>query len=240
MGLSLSVSQLHVQLKSHVAGQKALRRLFGIEHLELADGHSLALYGPSGSGKTTLLNHLAGLSRTPGSRILWTKTTLGQTAWQQDVTQLQGSAVDRWRLQHTGLVFQQFQLFSIMSALENVLTPYRFDHWRCPESARQRAGQLLQEFGIVATAITGKLSRGEQQRVALARALVREPDVILADEPTASLDPVTADQVIDILVQKCRDQGLTLIVATHDTALAHRFDQTLTLQQGQLVPLETA
>jgi putative ABC transport system ATP-binding protein len=137
-------------------------------------------------------------------------------------------------------VFQQFQLFSIMSALENVLTPYRFDHWRCPESARQRAGQLLQEFGIVATAITGKLSRGEQQRVALARALVREPDVILADEPTASLDPVTADQVIDILVQKCRDQGLTLIVATHDTALAHRFDQTLTLQQGQLVPLETA
>jgi putative ABC transport system ATP-binding protein len=240
MGLSLSVSRLQVQLTSHDAGQKSLRQLFAIEQMDLAAGQSLALYGPSGSGKTTFLNLLAGLSQLPGSRIVWRLAVAGQTSWQQDVTDLQGRALDRWRLQHIGLVFQQFQLFASMSALENVLTPYRFDHWRCPPSARQRASELLQEFGIAATSPVGRLSRGEQQRVALARALVRQPDVILADEPTASLDPVTAAQVMDVLLQKCRDQGLTLIVATHDSALAPRFDQALTLRQGQLLPLETA
>jgi len=237
MGLSLSASYLRVQLQTEVAGREAMRQLFDIEQLNLSAGQSLALYGPSGSGKTTLLNLLAGLSHLPGSKILWRKTTLGQSDWHQDITKLQGGALDRWRLRNIGLVFQQFQLLPTMTALENVLAPYRFDHWRCPPSARERATVTLNQFGIAAKANTGRLSRGEQQRVALARALVRTPEVILADEPTASLDPVTAAQVMDILIQHCRSSGLTLIVATHDSALAPRFDRALTLRDGQLMPL---
>jgi putative ABC transport system ATP-binding protein len=240
MGLSLSASHLDVRLKTGLVGPQAFRQLFDIDALTLVGGSSLALYGPSGSGKTTLLNLLAGLSHLPGSRIEWRKDSAGHTVWQQDIAQLYGSAADHWRLQHTGLVFQQFQLFASLSALENVLTPYRFDHWRCPPAARVRALQLLQQFGISATAATGRLSRGEQQRVALARALVREPEVILADEPTASLDPATAALVMDTLVGQCQARGLTLVVATHDTALATRFDRALSLHQGSLVPLEAA
>jgi putative ABC transport system ATP-binding protein len=237
MGLSLSASSLRVQLQTQLAGREAMRQLFDIGQLNLSAGQSLALYGPSGSGKTTLLNLLAGLSHLPGSKIVWGKATLGQAECQQDITELRGGAIDRWRLRNIGLVFQQFQLLPTMTALENVLAPYRFDHWRCPQSARERATVTLKQFGIAAKTNTGCLSRGEQQRVALARALVRTPDVILADEPTASLDPVTAAQVMDILIQHCRNSGLTLIVATHDSALAPRFDRALTLRDGQLIPL---
>lgn len=237
MGLSLSASSLRVQLQTDVAGSGVTRQLFDIRQLNLNAGQSLALYGPSGCGKTTLINLLAGLSHLPGSKIVWRKSSFGQPEWQQDATELQGRAADRWRLRNIGLVFQQFQLLPTMTALENVLAPYRFDHWRCPQSARERAMVTLEKFGIAAKVNTGRLSRGEQQRVALARALVRMPDAILADEPTASLDPVTAAQVMDILIQHCRDSGRTLIVTTHDLALAPRFDRALTLREGQLVPL---
>ena len=238
MGLSLTACRLHVQLTAEAGGHQELRSLFKIDSLGLAGGKSLALYGPSGSGKTTLLNLLAGLQQHQGAEIVWSDSTLAPHAFiQQDITQLRGSARETWRLKHVGLVFQQFQLFGTMTALENVLTPYRFDHWRCPPQARLRAIELLHQLGVKALATTGRLSRGEQQRVAIARALVREPPVVLADEPTASLDPRTASNVMDVLIQECARRKVTLIVATHDATLAPRFDTALTLHSGQLKPL---
>lgn len=242
MGLSLTVRRLHVQLKAKTAGHVALRSLFNIDSLNLANGESLALYGPSGSGKTTLLNLLAGLQQHPDAEIVWSERAAeAQQAThlnrQQDLMQLRGSAREMWRLMHAGLVFQQFQIFGTMTALENVLTPYRFDHWRCPPRARLRASELLGQFGIKPSARTDQLSRGEQQRVAIARALVREPAVVLADEPTASLDPTTASHVMDILIRECSHRMVTLVVATHDEALAPRFDHVLALHNGQLAPL---
>jgi putative ABC transport system ATP-binding protein len=240
MGLSLSAVDLHVQLKTQGGGHHTLRSLFNIGQLDLAAGQSLALYGPSGSGKTTLLNLLCGLQYLAQAKVLWSRSDPGEGDAQQDIMQLQGSASDQWRLKNAGLVFQQFQLFSSMTALENVLAPYRFDHWRCPLPARLRAAELLHQFGVTASAFAGRLSRGEQQRVAIARALVREPNVILADEPTASLDPATGARVMDILIDQCRQRQVTLIVATHDAALAPRFDHALTLHQGQLARLASS
>ena len=226
MGLDLRLRNLQVQLPA----QKTARVLFRVDDLQMSAGQSLALCGPSGSGKTTLLNLLAGMQRCAGAQVVWSGA-----ASSQDLMQLNGPAADRWRLQFAGLVFQQFALFATLSALENVIAPYRFDHWRCPPSARARAQDLLARFGIAAAAMTGTLSRGEQQRVAIARALVRQPQVVFADEPTASLDPATAKQVIDVLLEACAARAVTLVVATHDQALLARFSRVLKLADTQLV-----
>lgn len=238
MGLSLAARRLHVQLKSGTAGHEELRSLFNIDSLNLAGGESLALYGPSGSGKTTLLNLLAGLQQQPDAEVVWRDDAgTPEPNRRNDMTQLQGSAREIWRLNHAGLVFQQFQLFAAMTALENVLTPYRFDHWRCPSQAKTRAAELLTQFDVEPSTRTGQLSRGEQQRVAIARALVRQPAVVIADEPTASLDPTTASHVMDVLLQECLRRKVTLIVTTHDATFAPRFGHALALYNGRLTPI---
>ena len=233
MGLSLSAKHLRVQLPTGNTGVEATRSLLDIRALTVGSGESVAIYGPSGSGKTTLLHLLVGLQRSSGSSVLW-RDAQGK---QQDIAVLPDGAHEAWRLENAGLVFQQFQLFGQMTALENVLTPFRFRHWRCPPKGLVRARKLLSDFGIDGSAPTGWLSRGEQQRVAIARALVCEPAVILADEPTASLDPVSASLVMDTLLQQCSQLGVTLIVATHDSAFAPRFQRALALQNGQLAPV---
>ena len=234
MGLSLTARRLHVQLGAAGGHRPQPRTLFDIAELDLAAGQSLVLYGPSGSGKTTLLNLLGGLQHLPGAQIVWGSDEASAFAQTQDLMQLDSTARDRWRLQNAGLVFQQFQLFATMTVLDNVLSPYRLDHWRCPPQAQVRALSLLDQLGIDARARTGQLSRGEQQRVAIARTLVRQPKLVLADEPTASLDPATATQVMDILIEQCRQRQVTLVVATHDTTLAPRFDHAMRLHQHQL------
>jgi putative ABC transport system ATP-binding protein len=238
MGIDLLVRNLRIDLPAQLVTSsfeknKSLensRLLFSLERLSIASGESLALCGPSGSGKTTLLNVLAGLQRHATAEVVWS-----DAHHTHDLMQLSGAAADRWRLQHAGLVFQQFEIFTSMSALENVISPYRFDHWRCPQAARARALDLLAQFEIPATAMAGTLSRGEQQRVAIARALIRQPQVVFADEPTASLDPATAKRVMDVLLAACAANTVTLIVATHDSALLQRFSRVLKLQNAQLV-----
>lgn len=231
MGLGLTARHLRVQWNAGPAQKPALTQLFGIEELVLESGQSMALYGPSGSGKTTLLNNLAGLDDSAHASLMWSD----DAGLAFDLSAQTARARERWRLRNMGLVFQQFQLFPTMSALENVLTPYRFDHWVCPAAARTRARGLLQQFGVAATARTATLSRGEQQRVAIARALVREPGVVVADEPSASLDSATSRVVMDLLFAHCKRVQTTLIVATHDRALAARFDRVMEFRDGDLV-----
>jgi putative ABC transport system ATP-binding protein len=152
----------------------------------------------------------------------------------RQVTALPERGADRWRRDTVGLVFQQFHLFPGLSALENVLLPLRFDRWSIEPALRARALKLLQRVGVRPDNDVVEVSRGEQQRVAVARALLRKPAIVLADEPTASLDRDTANVVADLLSSLCRAANATLVVTTHDPSLASRLDAAYDLVEGDL------
>lgn len=201
-----------------------------ISLLENADwflngGEQVALCGPSGCGKTSLLNVLAGLLKPVSGSIRWDNVEITSMAVRQQ---------DAWRRDQLGLVFQQFHLFPYLSALENVLLPTRFTAIRPSAAQRERAQSLLARVGVRASADIAVLSRGEQQRVAVARALLSQPRVVLADEPTASLDHDTAQMVASMLRELCREQRTTLIVATHDREIASTFDAIYDMASGKV------
>ncbi len=197
-----------------------------IPALRLSHGERVAVMGPSGSGKTTLINILCGLEKATQGKVLWNETDIGA---------LSSAARDNWRARHVGLIMQDFHLYPGLNARENVLLPARFRHWRLPAALKQRAAALLERVGVN----TGKrpaeyLSRGEMQRVAVARALLAEPSILIADEPTASLDATNGAQVIDLLLALAAEQGTTLIAVTHDHRLADRMPRRLMLKNGHL------
>ena len=202
-----------------------VRDVLDVANLELAAGSQSALCGPSGSGKTTLLHVLAGIERVSRGSVRWGAV---------EVTGLPAVVADRWRRETVGFVFQQFHLFAGLTALENVLLPFRFDRWKVPAEARSRACSLLDRVGVRADTDVALLSRGEVQRVAVARALVRQPSIVLADEPTASLDAHAARAVGDLLAELCDASRATLLVATHDGALAARLATIFDLVDGDV------
>ena len=196
-----------------------------IERLELPPGSRTAICGPSGSGKTTLLHLLCGIERPSAGRVCWDGV---------DLFALGEAARDRWRRHSVGLVFQQFHLFASLSPLENVLLPARFRAFRIEAVVARRARALLDRVGVRATGETTSLSRGEMQRVALARALLFTPPILLAGEPTASLDAEAAAQIAELLFSACRETGATLLLVTHDTALAARCPRVMNLAAGRV------
>ena len=197
-----------------------------VPSLSLPGGSATAIEGASGAGKSSLLQALAGIER----------PTQGSVRWgDDDLWTLANPARDRWRRERLGLVFQDMHLLDGLSALDNVLLPLLFDHVRVPTALRDRAAELLDRLGVAALdrRVT-VMSRGERQRVALARALLRNPAVLLADEPTASLDATAAARVGELLLRAATEAGATLIVATHDTALLARLPSRLRLHAGRL------
>lgn len=196
--------------------------------LEVAAGSVIAILGPSGSGKTTLLHLLAGLDRPDAGEIWWGATRV-------DAVGPRGLAPLRAR--QVGLVFQDPHLLTDLSARANVLVPGRIAGR--PDSAR--ADALLAAVGLSerADAWPATLSGGERQRVALARALYAEPPLILADEPTGSLDRATARGVFDLLVRMARERGTAVVMVTHDEGLVHDVDARYHLNDGRLVPDST-
>ncbi|OYX70714.1 MAG: ABC transporter [Rhizobiales bacterium 32-66-11] len=198
-----------------------------IPALHVAAGTRLAVTGPSGAGKTTLINLIVGLTRPDSGRIAWGET---------DLASLGEGRRDRFRAAHVGLVMQNFHLFAGLSALDNVLLPARFWSLRLDPALKARALALLERVGVrrprqkVET-----LSRGEMQRVAVARAVLMRPDVLVADEPTASLDAEAGDAVAGLLCALAREQHATLIVVTHDARLVARMARHLTLVDGRIV-----
>lgn len=209
------------------AGQR--KPLFSIAALELSSGSSLGISGISGAGKTTLFHCLAGIARPTTGQIHWGGTAIGA---------LSADALCRWRHRNLGLVFQDFHLVDGLSMLDNVLLPACFDRWKPAAALQQRARDLLTAVGLSAwDRLTAVLSRGERQRVALARALLLQPAIVMADEPTASLDPDHRTQIGDLLIELVRAQGATLVVVTHEQELLLRMDRCVRLEHGVLQQL---
>ena len=193
----------------------------------VSEGSFTAIIGKSGSGKSTLLSLLGGLDgATEGSIMID----------DHNITKLRDRKLTLFRGKQIGFIFQSFYLISNLSAIENVMIPMEFAGVGHRER-RERAMSLLSQVGITPDQQKrhpAKLSGGQQQRVAIARALGNQPSVILADEPTGNLDSETGAQIFQLLQQLCRSEGVTIILVTHDLALAQQCDQILRLKDGSL------
>ena len=193
--------------------------------LDVPPGQFLAVAGPSGSGKSTLLGLIAGLDQPTAGRIRVAGV---------EITRLSEDALARFRLNTLGYVFQAYHLIPTLTALENVAVPLELAG---DSDALPRATALLAEVGLADRAhhYPVQLSGGEQQRVAVARAMARRPALLLADEPTGNLDSGTGKQIIELLVGLRDTLASTLVLVTHDAALAARADRVVTLRDGRVV-----
>jgi putative ABC transport system ATP-binding protein len=192
--------------------------------LTIPSGRLVAIQGPTGGGKSTLLQLLGALDRPTSGRL-----SLGE----DDLSGLPDAKLGRIRATGIGFVFQGFNLIPTLTAQENVETA--LEPLGLPaEERRRRTIAALESVGLGDRArhVPGELSGGQQQRVAIARALVKEPDVLLADEPTGNLDEGTRDEIMDLLEGLHRDRGLTLVIVTHDSAVARRAERRLHLAHG--------
>src|SRR5919106_331533 len=221
----LSVQDLH---KSFFEGRSEIHILRGL-NLDLAEGERLAVVGESGVGKSTLLHIIGTLDRPTGGKIFYR----GKELPLADET-----ALCQFRNHEIGFVFQFHYLLPDFSALENVMLPaliQRMDLTR----AKLEAEQLLEQVGLKdrMSHRPGKLSGGEQQRVAVARSVILQPKLILADEPTGSLDLHIGEEVQNLLFRLNEEKGIALIVATHNRLFAERIGRQLQLREGQLFPL---
>ena len=220
---SLAVSDLVVERRE---GSKPARTILDHVDLVVEPGAVVGITGPSGAGKTTLLHVIAGLLAPNAGAVRWGGS---------DVTALPEAARDRWRRDAVGLVFQDFQLLPELDVRENILLPIRFDHWRTPRAMVERAIMLAARVGLERReARAGALSRGEQQRLAIARALMRQPGLILADEPTASLDARNGALVRDLLIDCAGETGASVVLVSHDAAVLERVQQLHRLVDGRL------
>jgi putative ABC transport system ATP-binding protein len=195
--------------------------ILNVPRLQVEAGEQVVIRGQSGGGKTTLLNVISGLTTADSGRVV-----VGST----DITRLPEAARDRFRARHIGFVFQTFNLLAGFSALENVLLGMTFTGQR---NEPRRAEELLKRVGV-GHRLSHKpaaLSVGEQQRVAVARALVNRPRLLLADEPTANVDPAHQQQVIDLLREVCRDENVAMLLVTHSDEVAQQFDRVEHLDQ---------
>jgi lipoprotein-releasing system ATP-binding protein len=226
----LSCRNLHKRFASGESG--TLTILDGID-LDLDTGESVAITGPSGSGKSTLLN-LIGTLETPDEGTI--------TFDGRELSGLAEPERARFRAESLGFVFQLHHLLPQLTLLENVLVPLLALHSHVPAQARERATALLTRVGLGERLQhrPGQLSGGERQRTALARALVHRPRLLLADEPTGSLDQASSGEVADLIAELQRDEGLTLLVASHAPDLAGRMQRRYTLKGGTLEALKPA
>ena len=215
----------HNVSKSYTMGKRSLEVLRGVS-LSVARGDFLALRGASGAGKSTLLHLFGGLDSPNSGEIWFGGRNLAQLT-EQDIAILRNTKV--------GFIFQSYHLLPELDALENVCLPARM--LRKPaDMAEKRGRELLARVGLGARMDHKpyELSGGEQQRVAIARALMNEPELILADEPTGNLDSHTGTEIVDLLVSLRAEKNTTLIIATHDAAVAARAPKVIQLVDGQI------
>lgn len=196
-----------------------------IDSLEIAEAEQVAIVGPSGCGKTTLLRLIAGILQAAAGEI----SVLGE-----DVAKLSQKRARAFRIRNIGLVFQEFELLDYLSARGNILLPFRVSNeLKMDAETPARVDQLAEETGIsdLLDAYPRQLSQGERQRVAICRALVAGPKLILADEPTGSLDPDNQQKIVDLLIAQARKHDAGLVMVTHDHSLLSNFERTIDLRE---------
>ncbi len=233
-----TIFQVQDVVKIYNTGAGGFTALDGIS-FDVKKGEFLGIIGKSGAGKTTLLNMLSGVSEITSGKVLFTpqkqskKNGDGQLLSIGDMSQDELSV---WRGENMGIVYQSFELLPQLDLVDNIMLPQEFAGQYQPGVSRERALALLDivELSEHANKLPAHISGGQKQRVAIARALVNDPSVIVADEPTGSLDTVTADVIFNIFA-KLVDQGKTVIMVTHDMDLAERFSRRLLISDGKLV-----
>jgi lipoprotein-releasing system ATP-binding protein len=221
--------------KHYKLGRVKVPVLKGVD-LRVEEGQWLCIFGRSGSGKSTLLHLLGGLDRPTSGTVRFRD---------QELSRMPQRTLDEYRCRHIGFVFQFYHLLPECSLLENVLCPLMIQHGRLGylrkrSTYRQRAYEMLDVVGLLdrATHRPAELSGGERQRAALARALIHEPEILLADEPTGNLDQQTGEQILEVLEQVRTDRRQTMVMVTHDRAIAEHADRVILLQDGLVVERE--
>ena len=216
----VELDDVHLNLRSAAGTVNILRSV----SLQVDHGEHVAVVGPSGSGKSTMMAVIGGLEQASSGRV----TVAGR-----DLTGMDEDELAIFRRDHVGIVFQAFHLVPTMTALENVALPLELAG--APD-AFERAGAALAEVGLTPRVehFPAQLSGGEQQRVALARALIGRPGLLLADEPTGNLDSATGDEVVELMFDHAAEAGASLILITHNDALAARCHRIVHMQDGRL------
>nr|UYC34520.1 ABC transporter ATP-binding protein [Streptomyces sp.] len=211
--------------KRYTRGKDTVHALDGVD-LTVPDGDRLVIQGPTGGGKSTLLQMLGGLDRPTSGEVVLDGT---------DLATLPEARLTRVRSESIGFVFQSFNLIPTLSAQENVETALVPLGLKAKER-RERAAEALHSVGLGERLghLPSEMSGGQQQRVAIARALVRQPKVLLADEPTGNLDESMRDEIMDVLERMWKELGLTFIMVTHDSAIAKKAPRLATIRKGRI------
>lgn len=224
-GTSDRIIEVFDLVKDYDTGAVIVPALRGVS-LSVKRGEMVAIMGPSGCGKTTLLNCLSGIDDVTSGRVLIEGT---------DISTLDDNTKTSYRARRMGFIFQFYNLLPVLVAVENVELPLLVSGTPTKE-ARQRAMAALRQVGLEGWAShkPAQLSGGQRQRVTIARALVNEPAIVWADEPTGDLDSGTADEIMALMQQLNREQGLTFVIVTHDSTIAARCHRTIYMQDGSI------
>jgi putative ABC transport system ATP-binding protein len=217
-----------VKVYSTAAGDfTALRGI----NMQIGAGEFVGIVGKSGAGKSTMLNMLTGVDDLTSGEVL-----VKSNSSTISIHKMNEDAIALWRGQTVGVVFQSFQLLPMLSLIENITLPMDLCGNFSPRRSRERALELLRlvEIEEHADKLPAYISGGQQQRVAIARALANDPAILVADEPTGSLDSITADHILEVFEHLVTDQGKTIVMVTHDHSLAPRFSRTLRITDGEL------
>lgn len=200
-------------------------------NLKVGMGEFVGIVGKSGAGKSTLLNMITGVDDLTSGEVI--VNTNGEPVSIHDLSE---DDVALWRGKTLGVVFQSFQLLPMLTLIENITLPMDLCGVYHPKESRKRAYELLRlvEIEEHANKLPAFISGGQQQRVAIARALANDPPILVADEPTGSLDSVTADHILEVFEHLVTDQGKTIVMVTHDESLRPRFSRTLGIVDGEL------
>lgn len=206
-------------------GEEQVHALRGVD-LQIFAGEYISIMGPSGSGKTTLFNAIGGLSKPTAGNVFIDEI---------DVAQLDAQELAWLRCRKIGYIFQSYNIVKVMTALENVVLPMLFAGVP-PEEAQERAVSILQRVGLGHRILhtPKELSGGQQQRVAIARAFANKPAIILADEPTANLDLRTGEEIIELMREMNKEQGVTVICSTHDHKMLNISDRIVWMEDGRI------
>lgn len=205
-------------------------------NLNISTGEFIGIVGKSGAGKSTLLNMINGVDQLTDGKVIVNSD--GKSISVHDMSEDQRAY---WRGGNMGVVYQSFQLLPMLTLVENITLPMDLSENFHPRKSRERAMELLElvELEEHANKLPAFISGGQQQRVAIARALANDPAILVADEPTGSLDSITADHIFDVFQHLVTDQGKTIIMVTHDVGLAGRFSRNMTIADGELLDSET-